>query len=154
MAGRYAMDDSEVLISKATWTLKLSGLVFAGLLIVGRSASYGNITWSPAHHSAASPLVVEVAHRNAPAPSLPTLRGSDPAALSKPSAADERVAFSPGTSGDGEGGHSGDGGNSGGDHHDAQGSGHGSGNAASTVTETSASVNAQGSGHGSANAAN
>jgi len=54
----YDTVDSEVLISKSTWPLKLSGFVFAGLLIVGRSASYGDVTWTPTYHAASSPLQV------------------------------------------------------------------------------------------------
>ncbi len=95
----YRDDDSEVLISKSTWPLKLSGLLFAGLLVVGRSVSYGNISWVPAQHDAASPLVV--VHNDGPyAPAQPQqkpLPMSDPAALSKRMAADEVVIFSPGS---------------------------------------------------------
>ena len=40
----YEQDgESDQLISRATWSLKLSGLVFAGLLVLGRSASSGNV---------------------------------------------------------------------------------------------------------------
>ena len=60
-------DDSDALISKSTWPLKLSGLVFAGLLLIGRSASYGNVTWTPTYHPAASPLIVQTSLRMATA---------------------------------------------------------------------------------------
>src|SRR5229473_4757329 len=99
-------DSDEVLVSRSTWPLKLSGLVFAGLLIVGRSATYGNVTWTPAYHAANSPLLV-VATRplSAPKPAVPTsLPRIDWAASSKRSAAEEVVVFSAGlTSGEGEG---------------------------------------------------
>src|SRR5260370_16644812 len=73
----YLPDDSEVLISKAMWTLKVSGLVFAGLLVIGRSASYGNVTWTPAYHAASSPLVVQVAGSQKPAPVVPKVGNVD-----------------------------------------------------------------------------
>src|SRR2546428_3083798 len=48
-AAKYETDDeTDVLISRSTWSLKLSGLIAGVLLVIGRSASYGNITWSPA----------------------------------------------------------------------------------------------------------
>ncbi len=102
----YEDDDSEVLISKATWPLKLTGLLFAGMLVIGRSASYGNITWTPAYHSAISPLVVvHQSDGSAPAPAVPkSVPLTDPGALSKRTAADEIVSFAPGSnSGDDEG---------------------------------------------------
>src|SRR6202043_967132 len=94
----YSPDDADVLISKSSWPLKLSGVVFAGLLVIGRSASYGNITWTPTFHQANTPLTVLVnsAPKPAPAPSLPKTSPSDPAALSKKSAASEIIQFSPG----------------------------------------------------------
>src|ERR1700687_5696129 len=103
----YLPDDSEDLISKSTWPLKLSGLVFAGLLVIGRSASYGNVTWTPAYHAASSPLVVQLAGSEKPAPFVPKLGNID-GLMNKASAANEVIAFHPGNSGDGgEGGGSG-----------------------------------------------
>jgi len=95
----YEDDDSEALITKATWPLKLSGVLFAGLLVIGRSASYGNITWTPAYHSAISPLVVvHQSDGSAPAPAVPkSVPLTDPWALSKRSAAEEVIVFSPGS---------------------------------------------------------
>src|SRR5438034_1928999 len=95
----YGEDDTEALISKSTWSLKLSGLVFAGLLIIGRSASYGNITWTPTFHQATSPLiVVEILKSSTPprAPVPKTLPSIDAAAISKRAAAAEVISFSPG----------------------------------------------------------
>src|SRR5437867_4691935 len=95
----YGEDDTEALISKSTWSLKFSGLIFAGLLIIGRSASYGNITWTPTFHQANSPLVVvEVLKSSAPprAPVPKTLPSIDAAAMSKRAAAAEVISFSPG----------------------------------------------------------
>ena len=94
---RYQDDDEDdQLISRSTWSLKLSGLICGVLLIIGRSASYGNITWTPAYHPASSPLTVLVsqpAHPQ-PIPALPkTLPTTDPAAVSKRSAASEVVTF-------------------------------------------------------------
>src|SRR5207245_11194265 len=109
----YAEDGSEVLISKATWSLKLSGMLFAGLLILGRSASYGNVTWTPTLHPAGSPLIVTINSHSTPKPVPSSAKGSDPAAVSKRSAAAEVVAFDPGNSGDGEDGHHGGRGESG-----------------------------------------
>src|SRR2546421_55341 len=156
----YAEDGSEVLISKATWSLKLSGMLFAGLLILGRSASYGNVTWTPTLHPAGSPLIVTINSHSTPKPVPSSAKGSDPAALSKRSAAAEVVAFDPGNSGDGEDGHNGGSGDSGDNSHDqksqtndhdadangsghtAAGSGHGSG--AGTAAHAS-STSAKGS---------
>src|SRR5439155_2454 len=79
--------------------LKLSGLVFAGLLVIGRSASYGNIQWTPTFHQADTPLVViQTVKRSAPNPNpIPkTLPSIDSAALSKRAAASEVIAFSAG----------------------------------------------------------
>ena len=92
-------DDGEHLISKSTWPLKVSGLVFAGLLVLGRSASSGNVVWNPTFHPASSPLVVvlKVAAPQHPAPPVPrTIPNINNAALSKKSAANEVIAFSPG----------------------------------------------------------
>src|ERR1700674_6035268 len=108
----YGEDESDVLISKATWTLKLSGLVFAGLLVIGRSASYGNVTWTPTFHPANSPLIVQLDGSRKPAPVVPKL-GSGEAVMIKASAANEVLAFNPGNSGDGGGGGSGSGGDTG-----------------------------------------
>jgi hypothetical protein len=108
----YLEDDTEVLVSKATWTLKLSGLLFAGLLLLGRSASYGNVTWTPVYHPPATPLIV-VQTPGPPAPKPNQVRTLDPAALNKKSAADEVVVFN---SGDGEGHGEGNGQHSTGDH--------------------------------------
>src|ERR1700686_88970 len=96
----YLPDDSEVLISKSTWPLKLSGLVFAGLLVLGRSASYGNVTWTPTYHAASSPLVVQLVGSQKPAPVVPKL-GSLDGAMNKASAANEVIVFHPGNSDDG-----------------------------------------------------
>src|SRR6202011_4773124 len=96
----YGEDESDVLISKATWTLKLSGLVFAGLLVIGRSASYGNVTWTPAYHAASTPLIVQLAGSQKPAPVVPSF-GSIDGLMNKASTANEVIAFHPGNSGDG-----------------------------------------------------
>src|SRR5437868_7093020 len=104
----YSAVDSEQLISKSTWPLKLSGFVFAGLLVVGRSASYGDVTWTPTFHPA-SPLQVITMTNSKPAPSTPvpkTNGNTDASAAVKRSAADEVVVFNAGDSGDG-GGHDG-----------------------------------------------
>src|SRR2546421_6142081 len=140
-------DDGEVLLSKSTWSLKLSGLIFAGLLVLGRSASYGNVTWTATFHPAATPLtIIQNTGQQHPTPAIPkNVGGFDAAALSKRSAASEVVTFNPGNSGDGEDGQ-GDS-KSGSSHHDdGQGSGHGSG-AGSAAGPSSSS--AKGSGHGS-----
>src|SRR5207245_2906918 len=147
----FFSDDSEVLISKSTWPLKLSGLLFAGLLVIGRSASYGDLTWTPTYHEAESPLVVELAGSRKPAPPVPNLGAGAPAIMTKAAAAEE-VVFHPGISGDGGGT---DGHDAQGSANSAAGSGHGSG-AASAANASSTSAAAQGSGHGSgaASAAN
>ena len=75
----YGGDSAEALISKSTWPLKVSGLVFAGLLVLGRSASYGNVTWTPTYHGPGSPLIVQTSGVPA-APAKPILRSADPAA--------------------------------------------------------------------------
>jgi hypothetical protein len=149
---RYEDDGSEDLISRSSWPLRLSGVVFAGLLIVGRSATYGNLTWTPSYHSAPSPLVVVATQQRTQGqpPAVPKpLPGLDPAAFSKRSAAAEVVVFSPGhTSGEGEGEGEGNSNANANHDHDAQASGHGS--AAGTVGQPSqTSAAAQGSGHGS-----
>src|ERR1700736_5333996 len=97
----YGEDESDVLISKATWTLKLSGLVFAGLLVIGRSASYGNVTWTPTFPPAGAPLIVLSTSHGNPLPASTKYKGVDPAAISKRSAATEVVVFDPGKGGDG-----------------------------------------------------
>src|SRR5712664_4444105 len=91
-------DSDEVLVSRSTWPLKLSGLVFAGLLVLGRSATYGNVTWTPTYHAASSPLqVVATQPLSAPKPGArPSSPRIDWAASSKRSAADEVVVFSAG----------------------------------------------------------
>src|SRR5438552_1408991 len=130
----YDAVDSEALISKSTWSLKLSGLVFAGLLVLGRSASYGNVTWTPTLHPASLPLTV-IHSQRAPAPSTPNYRTSDPADLSKPAAAEEVIAFSPGNSAGGS---------------DAEKASHGSGHGSGAGTAGGpSSTSAKGSGHGS-----
>jgi len=95
-------DESEYLISKANWPLKLSGLVFAGLLVLGRSASSGNVVWNPTLHAAGSPLVVvlKVQAPQHPVPQVPKLPSIDSAALSKRAAANEVIAFSAGKNSD------------------------------------------------------
>src|SRR5881227_1135402 len=107
----YLRDDgSEELISKSTWALKATGLLFGALLVVGRTASAGNIVWNPTHHSATTPLlVISAAVQKSGQPSRQAPKSppcSDPAALAKRAAAHEVIAFSPGKdSGDGtEGG--------------------------------------------------
>ena len=117
-------DDSDALISKSTWPLKLSGLVFAGLLLIGRSASYGNVTWTPTYHPAASPLIVQTSSQPRPVPAIPNVHTADPAALSKPSTAEEVVAFSAGNAAGGSKGSSGSSGAKGGS--GANQDGHGS----------------------------
>ena len=121
-------DDRDTLISKASWPLRVSGIVFAGLLLIGRSASYGNVTWTPAFHANATPLVVIAGGQKAP-PIPPKPVQNDPAAISKRSAADEVVAFSPGNDDDEGDGHSGSGGDehggSGGGEHGGSGGAHG-----------------------------
>src|SRR2546421_5225072 len=97
----YLRDDgSEELISKSTWALKATGLLFGALLVVGRTASAGNIVWNPTHHSATTPLlVISAAAQKSGQPSRQAPKsppGSDPAALAKRAAAHEVVAFSPG----------------------------------------------------------
>src|SRR3981081_1977861 len=148
-------DDGDVLISKSTWSLKLSGLIFAGLLVLGRSASYGNLTWSATFHPASTPLtVIQGATKPHPIPATPkNVGGLDAAALSKRSAASEVVVFNPGNSndekdgnGNGDSHEDSNGGNA--NHHDdGQGSGHGSGNG--TAAHASSPRPSQGSGHGS-----
>jgi len=89
----YQEDDADALISKSSWSLKLSGLVFAGLLVIGRSASYGNIQWTPTFHQASTPLVVIQtlnSSKSDPAPipkKAPSIDSA--AALSKRAAASE-----------------------------------------------------------------
>src|SRR2546423_2881319 len=126
----YGGDSAEALISKSTWPLKVSGLVFAGLLVLGRSASYGNVTWTPTYHGPGSPLIVQTSGVPA-APAKPIPRSADPAALGRQSAADEVVTFHPGNSGDGEDGE-------GGDHHSNSGENDHHDVAAGSVTAQSA----------------
>src|SRR5579864_9142009 len=92
-------DDGDELIARSSWSLRFSGIIAGVLLVIGRSASYGNITWTPFYHQVSSPLVViEMASKHpAPIPGLPkTVPNIDPALLSKRSAAAEVVTFSPG----------------------------------------------------------
>jgi hypothetical protein len=108
----YVDDESEVLISRSSWPLKLSGIAFGVLLVLGRSASYGNITWTPTYHSAGSPLIVLINSKPSPSPTVPkTLPSINAAAISKRSAATEVVTFSPGRNAtdDGDGDASGSG---------------------------------------------
>jgi hypothetical protein len=81
-------------------------LLFAGLLVVGRAASGGQIVWLPAFHANPTPLIV-ILNTSKPAtpPALPkTLPGDPAAAISKKSAASEVITFSPGkNSGKGDG---------------------------------------------------
>src|SRR4029077_6125900 len=146
LAGKsaYVADESEELIPKSPCPLKLSGVVFAGLLVIGRSASYGNVTWTPAYHAASSPLVVQLAGSQKAAPVVPKFGNVD-GLMSKASAATEVIVFHPGNSGDGGDGN-GDTNGAGdksqtannADHEDnSQGSAHGSGNGAGTAHETS-----------------
>jgi hypothetical protein len=102
-AEQPAETESEALISKATWSLKLSGLVCGVLLVIGRSASYGNVTWNPTYHAASAPLVVVMHTQSSqhPTPPVPkTLPNINNALLSKRSAASEVIAFSPGRNAD------------------------------------------------------
>ena len=99
-------DDSEVLISRSTWSLKVSGLLFAGLLVLGRTATYGNLTWTPTFHPASSPLEVITSGRAPSAPAVPKSSGTDFLAAVKRSASEEVVVFNAGDSGEG-GGHDG-----------------------------------------------
>src|SRR3989454_10483334 len=109
--GAPTSDDGEVLISRSSWPLRLSGLLFAGLLVVGRAASGGQIVWLPAYHANPTPLIGVI---NQPKPATPTtpttpalpksLPGNPAAAISKKSAASEVITFSPGkNSGSGDG---------------------------------------------------
>ncbi|MEO6797934.1 MAG: hypothetical protein ABI401_05315, partial [Candidatus Dormibacter sp.] len=146
-------DETDGLISRSTWSLKLSGLIAGVLLVIGRSASYGNITWAPAYHQASAPLMV-IINTNAPAKPLPaipkTLPSADPAAISRQSAAVEVITFSPGKnatgSDDGEGGGNGDGNGSSQSAGDSHAGSAGSANGASTVNETTATNGSAGSG--------
>src|SRR5439155_768136 len=131
--------------------LKLSGLVFAGLLVIGRSASYGNIQWTPTFHQADTPLVViQTVKRSAPNPNpIPkTLPSIDSAALSKRAAASEVIAFSAGktatddTEADGNGSPS----SVGDSHHGSKGS---ADNATANGNETSGTTGTAGSHAGS-----
>src|SRR6202022_2049311 len=98
-AGSAPNGETEDLYSRSTWSLKLSGLVFAGLLILGRTATYGNVTWIATYHPASSPLqVLEVVSPNG-LPAVPLPKSSvkiDPAAAVKRSAANEVLAFEAG----------------------------------------------------------
>ena len=168
----YDTVDSEVLISKSTWPLKLSGFVFAGLLIVGRSASYGDVTWTPTYHAASSPLQVLMVGKSSPSPNTPVPKSNgniDPSSAVKRSAAEEVLAFNAGDSGEGgdggghDGNHSHDGKSGGGDQsksqhsneNDSHGSAHtgaagtGSGSGQSSVAKTGAAGTAAGSGQSS-----
>src|SRR5256712_1353952 len=101
--GAPTSDDGEVLISRSSWPLRLSGLLFAGLLVVGRAASGGQIVWLPAYHANPTPLIVVINQPKPGTPATPTtpalpksLPGNPAAAISKKSAASEVVTFSPG----------------------------------------------------------
>src|SRR5256712_5085610 len=100
----YEQDgESDQLISKATWSLKLSGLVCGVLLVLGRSASSGNVVWNPTFHQASAPLTVVVKNQTPyhPLPQVPkTIPNISNAALSKRAAASEVIAFSPGRNAD------------------------------------------------------
>src|SRR5712671_5150291 len=98
-------DDGEVLISRSTWSLRLSGLLFAGLLVVGRAASGGQIVWLPAYHANPTPLIVVInTSKPATPPAVPKTLPDPAAAISKKSAASEVITFSPGkNSGKGDG---------------------------------------------------
>src|SRR3989442_8473584 len=115
----YDTVNSEVLISKSTWPVKLSGFVFAGLLIVGRSARYGDVAWTPTYHAASSPLQVLMVGKSSPPPNTPVPKSNgniDPSSAVKRSAAEEVLAFNAGDSGEG-----GDGGGHDGNHsHDSK----------------------------------
>src|SRR5438552_18523701 len=90
----YEQDgESDQLISKSTWSLKISGLVCGVLLVLGRSASYGNVTWTPVYHAPSSPLVVLIVEKPSkalapPSPKLPSIDATSP----KMRAASEEVA--------------------------------------------------------------
>ena len=100
----YEQDgESDQLISKATWSLKLSGLVCGVLLVLGRSASSGNVVWNPTFHQSSAPLTVIVKNQvpSHPLPQVPkTIPNISNAALSKRAAASEVIAFSPGKNAD------------------------------------------------------
>src|SRR5256712_11342574 len=103
-------DPNEVLVSRSTWPLKLSGLVFAGLLVLGRSASYGDVTWTPTYHAASSPLQVLMVGKSSPPPNTPVPKSHgniDPSRAVKRSAAEEVLPFNAGRRGEGRdgGGH-------------------------------------------------
>src|SRR5437879_11572627 len=103
--GAPTIDDGEVLISRSSWPLRLSGLLFAGLLVVGRAASGGQIVWLPAYHANPTPLIVIINNSKPPAPpAIPKTLPDPAAAISKKSAASEVITFSPGkNSGKGDG---------------------------------------------------
>src|SRR2546423_12552053 len=100
----YEQDgESDQLISKATWSLNLSGLVCGVLLVLGRSASSGNVVWNPTFHQSSAPLTVIVKNQvpSHPLPQVPkTIPNISNAALSKRAAASEVIAFSPGKNAD------------------------------------------------------
>src|SRR2546429_1510679 len=100
----YEQDgESDQLISKATWSLKVSGLVCGVLLVLGRSASSGNVVWNPTFHQSSAPLTVIVKNQvpSHPLPQVPkTIPNISNAALSKRAAASEVIAFSPGKNAD------------------------------------------------------
>src|SRR2546425_6931990 len=157
----YDTVNSEVLISKSTWPLKLSGFVFAGLLIVGRSASYGDVTWTPAYHAASSPLQILVVGKSNPPPNTPVPKSNgniDPSAAVKRSAAEEVLAFNAGDSGEGgdggghDGNHSHDGTSGGGDHSTTSKSQHSNENDSQGSAHTGAAGTASGSAQSTAHA--
>src|SRR2546428_5648950 len=157
----YDSVDSEALLSKSTWPLKLSGFVFAGLLIVGRSASYGDVTWTPAYHAASSPLQILVVGKSNPPPNTPVPKSNgniDPSAAVKRSAAEEVLAFNAGDSGEGgdggghDGNHSHDGTSGGGDHSTTSKSQHSNENDSQGSAHTGAAGTASGSAQSTAHA--
>jgi len=93
-------DDAQTLVSKSSWTLKATGILFGALLLAGRTASSGAIVWTPTYHPASTPLnVIATPASKSGAPSRQPPKsspGSDSAALAKRAAAYEVVAFSAG----------------------------------------------------------
>src|SRR2546427_340431 len=76
--GAPTSDDGEVLISRSSWPLRLSGLLFAGLLVVGRAASGGQIVWLPAYHANPTPLIVVINQPKPGTPATPAAPGGRP----------------------------------------------------------------------------
>jgi len=98
-------DGFDALLTKSTWPLKLSGVLCAGMLVLGRTAVSGTISSVPASPTSTPSAAVlhQEASRPDPGPALPKTRPYlDPAALSKRMEAVEVITFSPGNSSDGD----------------------------------------------------